>query len=158
MNALVTKRLLTVRHGDYDEGTMGLSNVGTRQITSISDKISPLIKGKTAIILSSSAKRAVQSAVIISNQLGVEYQEHEVLWSEGRHPEDLSKALELVQSFMDKVDVIILVTHYEYIERFPSYFAYKQLEVHLESEVVGNGCMWDLDWETVPRLEDVYPY
>lgn len=151
-----TKRLLTVRHGDYDSN-MSLSDLGVKQIYGISAKILPLVKGKTAIILSSPEERAVQSAAIIACQLGLELQEHDVLWSESRHPENFPEALKLVRSFMGKVDIIILVTHYEYVEYFPHYFAAEQLNTPIRSEVIRNGCMWDLEWETVPRLEKIYP-
>ena len=135
--------LIVVRHGDYNHN--GLSNYGREQISSLSNKLKPFINNAPHLILSSTATRAIESAEIIAKIFNAPYEEHEILWSESRHPEDFPGTLELIRSRKHEIKVITLVTHYEYVESFPEYFAKKELDAKLYSHLIGKGEAWAIE-------------
>lgn len=141
------QRLILIRHGVYGYDDR-LNETGRQQMNEIAKKLQPTLNGGRVALLTSVAARARESADIIGKLIGVEPEEHDVLWSENRHRENLPKALELVRSKKDVVDVLILVTHLEYTERFPRYFAQEELGggtfPHRE---VAKGEAWDIDCE-----------
>lgn len=135
------KQLIVVRHGQY--GYDGrLNDCGRVQIGALADKLRSLINGVTVMILTSTVDRARESAEILGSAFGVGFEEHEILWSENSHPEDLPGTLELVRSRKDNADVLVLVTHYEYVEEFPSYFAREELGTSMHSRLIENGEAW----------------
>ena len=89
----------------------------------------------------------MDSAAILGKAFGVPFEEHEVLWSENRHPEDLPKTLELVRSKKETVDVLILVTHLEYVNRFPTYFAKEELGSYFPHDSINKGEACDIECE-----------
>jgi phosphohistidine phosphatase SixA len=150
--------LLVVRHGDYNEGGMHLNSSGRDQIRRLAEKIIPIVNDKKVTILSSTASRAHESAAIIAEKIGCDFEQHEILWSENRHPENFSGTLELIQSYLDNTEVLIIITHYEYVEDFPSYFAKEQLKVDLDSYLIDKGSMWVLNWAEDAILTEVTCY
>jgi len=107
------------------------------------------INGNRVILLSSTANRACQGAEILSEVLGVEYQPHEVLWSDSMYPEDCTKVLELVRRHKNRADIIILVTHLEYGEGFPSHFGQHELDgTNLDGRGIEKGQAWLIDCQT----------
>ncbi len=139
------KKLIVVRHGQYDN-TGHLSDAGHEQIRVLASKLKKLIdENMSIVVLTSPASRARESADIISNVLGVKTEESDVLLSEGiLHPMNLSRALEFVKS-KDKTDIIILVTHFDYVADFPKYFSEKELGIELLSIEIGKGEAWVVD-------------
>ncbi|MBI4118720.1 MAG: histidine phosphatase family protein [Parcubacteria group bacterium] len=137
------KQLIVVRHGDY--GHSELTDLGRTQIRALAEKLKPFTNGATVLVLTSPAVRARQSAEIISSTFGVGFEEHDILWSDESRTENLLGTLELVRSRKDGAEVIILVTHYEYVERFPEYIAREELGTELRSRVIGKGQAWVLD-------------
>ncbi len=134
------KILVVMRHGDYCGLDDHLSDHGQYQITQISDQLKThYLNGGTARILTSTAKRAVQSAAIVSQAVGAFVEEYDLLWSECGRKEDLPGALELVQRRGSDVDLLILCTHFEYVNRFPSFFGLKELGVNLHHDRVEKG-------------------
>lgn len=140
------KRLILIRHGvDYRSN---LTYLGRMQMNSMAEKLQPTLNGSRVGLLASTTIRTRESAGIIGRIIGVEPQVHEVLRSENMHPEDLPKALELVRSKKDNFDVLILVTHLEYVERFPCYFAQEELGgAVFPQQEVAKGEAWDIDCE-----------
>lgn len=139
------KYLVVVRHGEYSDGR--LNNRGRAQMGTLAEKLRPLTNGATVLILASTTDRARESARILSSffsSVGF-FEEHEILWSENSHPEDLPGTLELVRSRKNEVDVLVLVTHYEYVVKFPAYFASEELGATMLSRLIGNGEAWVLD-------------
>ena len=137
------KTLVIVRHGDYNGPR--LSDRGRNQMKTLGEKLQTLINGSSVLLLTSIAGRAKESAEVLGSVLGVGFEEHEILWSENSHRENLPGALELVRSRKDEADVLILVTHYEYVDEFPAYFANQELGVQLRSNLIGKGEAWVLD-------------
>jgi phosphohistidine phosphatase SixA len=121
------KKLVIARHGSYGHDDC-LDDFGKKQIRLLAEELKKLINGDKVVILSSTAERARQSAEILAEVLVVEHQLHELLWSDCDHPHSHQKALELVRSHKEGADIIILVTHLEYGEGFPSHFGQHELE------------------------------
>lgn len=138
------KKLVLVRHGSYG-GDDHLSSDGRRQIEVLAEKLKTFVNGDSVVILTSIADRARESAEILSSFFGVEYEQHEILWSGNGHLEDFDGTLNLIRSNSSKGDILILVTHYEYVEYFPSYFAEKELDTKLRSRLIGKGEAWVVD-------------
>lgn len=137
-------KLVIVRHGHYDSNDQ-LSECGRVQIRELSKKLKSSINGSPLLILTSNQDRARQSAEILGSAFNVGFEEYEILWSEGKHPEDLPGALELIRSRKNDAEVIVLVTHYEYVEDFPRYFGKNELGVELRSHLIDKGQAWVID-------------
>jgi broad specificity phosphatase PhoE len=150
--------LLVVRHGDYNGGDMHLNSSGRDQIKRLAEKIIPIVNNKKVTILSSTASWAHESAAIIAEKIGCDFEQCEILWSDNRHPENFPGTLELIQSYLDNTDVLIIVTHCEYAEYFPSYFAKEQLKVDIDSYLIDKGNMWFLSWAEGAILTEVTCY
>lgn len=142
------KKLILVRHGEYNLGTKGLSDNGCDQINYLVDKIAPFINKGNTTILSSTAKRAAESADIISERTGVGYENHEILWSDEEHREDYEGAMELIEQHINKVETLVLVTHYEYAERLPGIFAKAKLAKNIWPVAIPKGYAAMLDCVT----------
>jgi phosphohistidine phosphatase SixA len=138
------RQLMVVRHGHYGDDSR-LSDRGRAQMGALAEKLRAIMSGALALILTSTATRARESAKILSSSLGVGCEEHEILWSDGSHPEDLRGTLELVRSHQDKVDVLILVTHQEYAEDFPPFFAREELRTPMRTGLIAKGEAWVVD-------------
>jgi len=80
----------------------------------------PYTNNERVTIISSTARRAFDSAKVIASILKVKPKGYEVLWYDDEHPEDISDALSLIKSYKDKTDVLIVVTHYEFAKYLPS--------------------------------------
>lgn len=131
------KQLILVRHGDYDaDGHNGhLNDRGRKKIKILTKKLKKFIKRCSVAILTSTADRARESADMLSSFFGVDHEQYDVLWSGSGHPEDLEGALDLIRwkVRMKNPDVLIVVTHFEYVEDIPSFFAKKELDIELQS-------------------------
>lgn len=117
------KYLIILRHGEYNAQTLNLNQNGKKQIVEILKKIEALIDGYSTIMLTSSAPYAEHTARIISGSLEVPSYSHTILWSDEDHPADCNKVYELQKSFQQKPLVVILVTHLEFTDEYPKYFA-----------------------------------
>lgn len=139
------KFLFVVRHGDYDRDR-NLSSFGADQIMELSDQLKGFINGGKVLLLSSPAPRASQSAQIISEKLCVPVEEHEILWSDNDHCEDFDGLLQIVTKRRAEAEIMILVTHLEYAEGFPDYFASKELGLKNNEAPIpskGEACLID---------------
>ncbi|MCX6812263.1 MAG: histidine phosphatase family protein [Candidatus Berkelbacteria bacterium] len=148
------KKLVIVRHGDYcySDGENVLSHAGEDQIRELIEKLVAenviINSGGELVILSSTARRAVDSAKIIAEALGVRCNFNEILWSESFRIENLPGALELVRQ-LESADTVIMVTHYKYTKYFPQYFGQEYLGVNsFPMSVAGKGRAWVIDCET----------
>jgi len=132
------KKLIVVRHGEYGP-TISLNNLERNQIGSLTDRLHRLVDGASILLLSSTALRASESADILGKAFHVEVESHYFLWSANRYKVDFPAVLELVQSRQDMADVIILVTHLEYVEGFPAYFCERVLGIRCYTHSIGKG-------------------
>lgn len=122
--------LIVVRHGNYDD-EYNLSPKGREQMQKLAESLQSLTNGNKVLLLSSTAKRASQSAEVISQMLSVSFEEHEILWSENCHPENKPSLLEFVRARKQEAEIVILITHLEYADSFPAYFAREELKINL---------------------------
>lgn len=119
------KKLILARHGHYHRDEDGhLTEYGERQMAELGRRLgSCLGSAPRALILSSTAPRGLESARILGDVCAIRMEGHEVLWADNQHAGSFRNAFALVESKKDEVDALILVTHLDYVARFPSYFA-----------------------------------
>ena len=145
------KKLVIVRHGDYDYEDR-LSELGKQQISDLSEKLAGYVNGDTLLIFSSPALRASESAKIIAGRLGIEFEEHNVLWSgeDGKvsgWKKDFEVLMGIITSHPQQANVVVLVTHYEYVEDFPFWFGKNHLQINLPCKVIPKGTAYVIDCE-----------
>lgn len=150
------RKLVLVRHGTYDK-TGGLDLFGEGQMKVIAEKLRLIVDGQSFLILSSTAKRTTESAEIITTILKKDFEEHKVLWSEGKkssHPEDIPAVLALLKEREKDADIIILVTHLEYVEGLPWDFGKSFLGIGLHKLLVkrGEGIVINCETKNLRRL------
>lgn len=149
------KKLVVVRHGDYedeDNDDEKLSSLGEKQIAQLAEKLESHLNGFSVVILSSTALRARQSAEILVDKFGAAFEGLDLLWSgEGGKSfgtfMDFKKLLKMIEERKEQAEVYVLVTHYEYIEDFPMFFGKQRLGATLKSEVIPKGTAWLIDCE-----------
>lgn len=115
------KKLIVVRHGDY--GGLGLTELGKRQIDALTRALSAILTGSKILLLSSTASRAKETSLILAAGLGgLKFDEYACLYAKDK---DLSSAevesvSKLIEENTEAYDVIILSTHMEFIDQFPT--------------------------------------
>ncbi len=139
------KHLIVARHGDYDS-TLHLDDTGRGQMLGLYDQLKQYTDGQRVALLSSTAPRASESATVLAQLLGVDVQLFEVFWSDGNHAEDMSAAMEIIRKFAAH-DVVIVVTHLEYIQELPAYFGEQELKVQFLKKILSRGRAWVIDCE-----------
>ena len=141
------KTLIVARHGDYQSLGGGLSEYGRSQIAKLGEALQDVANG-TILVLNSTAPRAAESAAILAKLFNAPSEGHKFLWSGSDAGfENNSAARELVESHAELFDTIIMVTHFEYVERFPAYWCEHVLGVKLESYEIEKGEAWVIDCE-----------
>ena len=138
--------LVLVRHGDY--GTDGrLSTSGREQMFRLSPLLKERIETEWVHIFSSSAPRAMDSATILSEAFKVSFAAAEMWWSDDQHDYHPERALAFVREHGPSTDALMVVTHLEYTEEFPGYFARAELGVELPFMSVEKGDALVIDCE-----------
>lgn len=146
------KKLILVRHGLYSswgENAWGLTEQGKAQIERMGRALKGLLAGATVGLLSSTAKRASQSAALLGSHLNTTPEEHGVLGSDGDYGVDMEQTLALIQG-QNGADVLVVVTHLEYVEKFPQHFAEKGLGINprlFPYREIPKGTAWVIDCE-----------
>ena len=117
------KRVVLVRHGEYGPDDH-LDERGYRQLTDLCLSLDGYFRAWGRIqLLTSTADRAMESAEILARVLPARPEALDLLWSERSHPEDLAGLFRLLEDRADLADTFVLVTHFEYVNEFPSFFA-----------------------------------
>ncbi|MBP6860542.1 MAG: histidine phosphatase family protein [Candidatus Pacebacteria bacterium] len=132
------KYLIIVRHGDYDTATLGLSASGTEKIEMLTRELCLRELGRLRI-LTSTAKRAVESAGILSLVSNSEPEQYALLRSDAAQDPDMPAALKLVKDRGADVDTLLIVTHQEYCDEFPSYFGKNELQTRFQVGSIDKG-------------------
>jgi broad specificity phosphatase PhoE len=121
----MNRTIYVVRHGHHTNGY--LDSLGKSQIAVLAKELKLRISEKASLrIISSTAARATESAEIIAKSLNARSEGTDsMLWTgpDGNKSCHLDETLEMINSTDD--EVVIMVTHYEYSEEFPSFFASK---------------------------------
>ena len=140
--------LIIARHGDYDIESGLLVAKGENQSRYIAEKINEIVPQRGIVrILTSDQPRAVETAKIIAVHLGVSYDKHSILFSDGTHPCKSSEIYNLISDKSD-VDVLVLVTHYDVTDEFPmAYSANEGWNRPLGYGGINYGRAWLIDTE-----------
>ena len=115
------QQLVIVRHGYYD--FTGLTEEGKQQVTRLAKVLATKLNGSKVALLSSTSPRAIQTSEILAAHLGeLKFQKHEHLKSSGGSLDDnqAKKVIELVEKRGKTNSVVILSTHMEFIDGFPT--------------------------------------
>ena len=122
--------LFIVRHGDYGENDR-INDFGRNQMRVLGVAIKQILNGSSIYLFSSSAPRALGSSRILAAQmvLSPEFEQVPYLWSGSDSPRDsyyynpsLDKLMELVSERRNRADGLVMVTHLEVTDSFPSNF------------------------------------
>ena len=156
------KHLFVVRHGDYGYDHR-INSYGHQQMKRLGEVIKQILNGSSAYFFTSTAPRALDSSQILADQLTLsEFEEVSYLWSGPDSPPSsfyykggLVRVMELVAERRDKADGLIMVTHFEVIEEFPSYFLKKEFEQDKQIGKISRGQAVHLDLEQ--RTYQIFP-
>ncbi len=139
------KKLIIVRRGDCLDDR--LSDLGCRQITMLCDNLKPHVNGGRVAVFASPAPRVLGSAAIVAQAFKAKLEEWPKLYSDEQTPADLRWLMEMVRAKQDEADVIIILTHFDYVGKFPGYFARETAGVEVHSWAVEKGGAWVIDCE-----------
>ncbi len=116
----MSMQIFIVRHAKQklEKENPPLSEIGIEQANSLAKDIFSKIRSENVTIWTSSAKRAFETAEIIrktlfASQLIIE----DKLWADNNHSYDFDWLKAKIQAF--RGDVLIIVTHMEYVQEFP---------------------------------------
>lgn len=129
-----------MRHGAYDLDSGGLDPMGVRHVENVAGQMVPFIHGGSVVILHSLAKRAEQSAGIVSKVLGgVVCVPRMELGKEQNQLVHVEAAMNLVSVGYSDKDVVIAITHAEHIQElfFP---IGRMLGKMIDLEIINAGC------------------
>ncbi len=122
------EKLIIVRHGDY-HGDSGLTFGGQQQIVGLAKVLADHVGSSTIALLSSTAPRAKETSEILASHFGgIQFDSHMCLYSGGRRlvEENAEKALQLIDDKGATHTVVILSTHLEFIDFFPTFWGRKR--------------------------------
>lgn len=120
-------QLFIVRHADYSGGgpNPSLSNWGKEQSLKLAQEIKQVLVEGSVTIWSSSANRASETAEIIKQEMQLaDMRIEDKLWSDNRHIHDFDWLQKQIENF--KGDVLIIVSHLEYVREFPSKIGFRE--------------------------------
>jgi phosphohistidine phosphatase SixA len=148
------KKLFIIRHGRYGHDGR-LNEAGVEQMHDIAEKLKLLIKAQEKVIMiTSTAPRALDSAEVLSQDLGIPYQKDELFWSDSYHDYDYDAAFSVLGEKGEHADVVILVSHLEYCSHLPWMFATKAMNILFPGIQMEKGecCLCDFEASSVTRL------
>ena len=132
--------LIIVRHGEYDKRSSHLTREGRTAVGRLTRSLQQVFRGKSFLLFSSSAIRARETATILGRRLGVCCKAYRFLRStKALTRRQLLGAVNLIRRCRQKTDVIILVTHLEFVRDLPVYVGQKELNVNFPRRVVDKG-------------------
>ena len=149
------KKLIIVRHGDYlPDGN--LSEFGERQLLDLAWKINRLVEGDSAVLISSTAPRAEQSADLLHPRVqGItSYTKNPIFWSEAHRQPNIEAGLQIIEE--QTADVVIIVTHFEWGQDLPTAFAERFLQTRFPLKQLNKAQAWVIDCEAKTRVRIPY--
>jgi phosphohistidine phosphatase SixA len=157
---MTLQRIIIARHGAYigSNGELVLSNEGKRQATRLAEKLKGVATGKT-VVITSSARRAVETAEIIARALSVPYMPTEALWTDALHDGVRNADLPpIIERFAEGATTAIIVAHFDHgfalADRLAEHFL-DSYELHGKQESLGHAeaCVLDLKTKIISALE-----
>ncbi len=117
------KYLFGVMHGDYRRSGGLLTDLGNQRASRLAAEIKTASEGMTKYLVSSTARRAMQTAEIISKALGLQgdfesagYIAIDEVGNRGGYDGDPEKLWRFVDERLGKAECLILVTHENVVE------------------------------------------
>lgn len=142
------KYLIIAMHGSCIPDNGPLDQPGKREIKKLAERIKKVINSNKIIIISSTARQALDSTDILHLNLQDSIViENSILYPTHRHGGDFLKALWLIEDYEEKTDVLVLVTHLEFIDSFPNFFGEQKLGVDFGSGEIATGRAWVINCE-----------
>jgi phosphohistidine phosphatase SixA len=165
------KHLFVARHGYYGDDHR-LDRDGVVQMELLGDAIKEILRGESAHIVSSTALRALDSAVVLASRLGLppgngSVEQMPYLWSGGDSPaeswyhdfskEAPDKLLAVVNERRERAEGLVLMTHLEIAEYLPSLFYNREFgqQVRMRELSKGEAAHIDLEQRTYQMLPRV---
>jgi phosphohistidine phosphatase SixA len=102
-----------------------LSSEGRSDILRLANYLAEHQAGRVVAVLSSPAKRSMQSAGIIGLKFGVRPKSYSILFSKSEADVNVPEVIKLIQPNIEKSEVVIIVTHYEYVQPLGEYLIEK---------------------------------
>lgn len=140
------KKLIVIRHGEYDEATGHLSEKGRVDVQRLVEKLSPVIGDSTVRIFTSPATRAVETAEIFADMRGGLVEQHPILCPEKGKDPDYAQLLTWMETRQAFAEVIILVTH-GVVGEFAGHYANRRLGLKVREEMVDHDMAYVVDCE-----------
>lgn len=137
------KHLFVMRHGDHIRGA--LTEESEIQIRTVADRMKEIVgeMNNGFYLLTSTAPRAIQTADVIANALGIkEYAKDERLrTSSGQliSSQHLQEIDGMIAPYTDTNDAVAIVTHYEIVGEYPRYVAKKLFGTDKRIFIPGRG-------------------
>lgn len=147
------KKLIVVRHGSYGDNWC-LNEHGQMEINKLAQFLKSHMHEESVLILTSNMVRASQSAKILGDILNAPTKEDRILFSDSWHPENISAVLELVNSLQQETDILILVTHFEHVVKFPPFFAKQKFGIDFRCNGIekGEALVFDCEQRTIAHI------
>ncbi len=136
------EHLFVVRHGsyyDYGANCDRIDSFGREQMERLGKVIRSILRQGSAYIVSSTAPRALDSSGVLAVELGLpsEFEQIPYLWSGLDSPEDSfyhdrnqDKLIAIVNERRDKADGLVVVSHLEVTDNFPSFFFQREFGIN----------------------------
>ncbi len=117
--------LFVARHGEYGDDDGRLNQDGFRQMETLGRYMKQILNGGSVYLVSSAAPRALDSSEVLAAQLGLtEFEKMSYLWS-GKDAEDgwdykSEGLMQIVEERRERADGLVMVTHLEIVDSFPT--------------------------------------
>ncbi|KKT43461.1 MAG: hypothetical protein UW32_C0001G0053 [Candidatus Wolfebacteria bacterium GW2011_GWE2_44_13] len=137
------KKLVVIRNANF----MTEGSVGEKQAETLVERLAPIIGSVSPIVLTSPRESARKTAKSICKKFRVRwFSASDALWC--TREELTSKApqsLTLIEEHWDDSEIIIIITHANYMDWLPKAFAEKFLAVDLDGGDIGYTRGWVID-------------
>jgi len=112
------RHIFIARHGDYIGNELTVT--GEQDIERLADSIGEILNGNSVYLISSEVKRAVRSADIIAEKLGLPAEFKKVDWLFNGNHETYERMDSIIQ--YNNKDALIAVGHKGFVNGYPLYY------------------------------------
>lgn len=122
------KKIILIRHGIY--GLDGrLDEWGHQQVNALAEKLPVHLAGLSGYILTSPSPRALDSAEMLRARFGFGIEKRQILLVDQLHKPKFPGLWQVIKAKEKVADVLLLMTHMEYVDEFPNYFSIKEWDL-----------------------------
>lgn len=132
------KLFVLCRHGSCENGHM--DSLGEHQFKFLADRLRPRVQGLKVRVVGSTAPRASECTDVLVRELALtDRHDDSILWCDNHHPWDYDRATQLLVEQSQDVDVLIVVTHWEYTDTLPYRYACAMFSASVSSKELDKG-------------------